>query len=54
MQPHATLERVRSTNGEPAKLLDAFQGSGNAVLALYTAIEKTFGGKLPSWVTLSN
>jgi len=54
MQPHATLERVRSTNGEPAKLLDAFQNSGNAVLALYTAIEKTFGGNLPSWVTISN
>lgn len=55
MQAHSMLERVRSTNtGEPAKLLDAFQSSGNAVLALYTAIEKTFGGKLPSWVTLSN
>jgi hypothetical protein len=55
MQAHTMLERVRSTNsGEPAKLLDAFQGSGNAVLALYSSIEKTFGGKLPSWVTLSN
>src|SRR6202162_1542926 len=55
MQAHSMLERVRSTNtGEPTKLLDAFQSSGNAVLALYTMIEKTFGGKLPSWVTLSN
>jgi hypothetical protein len=55
MQAHSMLERVRSTNtGEPAKLLDAFQSSGNTVLALYTAIEKIFGGKLPSWVTLTN
>ena len=55
MQAHSMLERVRSTSsGEPAKLLEAFQGSGNPVLALYAAIEKTFGGKLPSWVTLSN
>jgi hypothetical protein len=55
MHAHSMLERVRSTNtGEPAKLLDAFQSSGNPVLALYAALEKTFGGKLPSWVTLSN
>jgi len=55
MHAHSMLERVRSTNnGEPAKLLDAFQSSGNPVLALYSALEKTFGGKLPSWVTLSN
>jgi hypothetical protein len=55
MQAHSMLERVRSTNaGEPAKLLDAFQSSGNPVLALYSALEKSFGGKLPSWVTISN
>jgi hypothetical protein len=55
MHAHSMLERVRSTNtGEPAKLLDAFQSSGNPVLALYAALEKTFGGRLPSWVTLSN
>lgn len=52
---HSMLERVRNSNtGEPAKLLDLFQGSGNPVLALYTAIERTFGGKLPSWVTAGN
>jgi hypothetical protein len=52
---HSMLDRVRSTNsGEPAKLLDAFQSSGNPVLALYSTLEKTFGGKLPSWVTISN
>ena len=55
MHAHSMLDRVRSTNsGEPAKLLDAFKSSGNPVLALYAALEKTFGGKLPSWVTLSN
>ncbi|HWY46749.1 MAG TPA: hypothetical protein VNX70_05170 [Bryobacteraceae bacterium] len=54
MQAHLMLERVRSTNtGEPAKLLDSFQASGNAVLALYSQIERTFGSKLPPWVTLS-
>jgi hypothetical protein len=55
MQAHSMLERVRSTNtGEPAKLLDALQASGNPVLALYAALERTLGGKLPSWVTISN
>ena len=55
MHAHSMLDRVRSTNtGEPAKLLDAFQSSGNPVLSLYAALEKTFGGKLPSWVTISN
>jgi hypothetical protein len=55
LHAHSMLERVRSTNtGEPAKLLEAYQSSGNAVLALYAAVENTFGGKLPSWVTLNN
>jgi hypothetical protein len=48
------LERVRnSSNGEPAKLLSAFEGSGNAVLVLYAAEEKVFSGGMPSWVTNS-
>lgn len=55
MHAHSMLDRVRSTSsGEPAKLLDAYRASGNAVLALYAALERTFGGKLPSWVTISN
>ena len=54
MHAHSMLERVRSAgSGEPAKLLDAYQASGNPVLALYAALERAFGGKLPSWVTLS-
>jgi hypothetical protein len=48
------LEQVRnSSNGEPAKLLRAFEGSGNAVLVLYAAEEKAFGSQVPSWVTNS-
>jgi len=52
MHLHSMLERVRETNtGEPDKVLAAFQGSGNAVLALYVAQEKTFASKVPAWVT---
>ena len=51
---YSHLYRVSTNGGEPTKLLDAFQSSGNPVLALYSALEKTFGGKLPSWVTISN
>jgi hypothetical protein len=55
MHVHSMLDRVRSTNsGEPTKVLAAFEASGNSVLALYAALEKTFGGGLPSWVTKSN
>jgi hypothetical protein len=55
MHAHSMLERVRNTNsGEPSKLLDAFESSGNPVLVLYAALEKTFGGSVPSWVTKSN
>ena len=55
MHAHSMLERVRSTNGgEPAKLLDAFERSGNPVLALYAAEERVFAGQVPSWVTNSN
>ena len=51
---HSMLERVRnSSNGEPAKLLSGFQGSGNAVLVLYAAEEKAFGAQVPAWVTNS-
>ena len=47
----AMLERVReTTTGEPGKLLDEFKNSGNPILALYAALEKTFAGPLPAWV----
>ncbi|HEV2689819.1 MAG TPA: hypothetical protein VGV35_14755 [Bryobacteraceae bacterium] len=55
MHAHSMLDRVRSTSsGEPAKMLAAFETSGNRSLALYAALEKAFGGGLPAWVTKSN
>jgi hypothetical protein len=51
MHAHSMLERVRSTNsGEPAKVLEGFQKSGNPILALYAALERTFGSSVPAWV----
>lgn len=50
MPAHAMLERVRNTNnGEPAKVLAAFESSGNPVLALYAALERTFARPVPSY-----
>jgi hypothetical protein len=55
MHAHSMLERVRNTNnGEPSKLLDAFQSAANPVLVLYAAEEKVFGAQVPAWVTSSN
>ena len=52
MHVHSMLERVRATrSGEPVKMLNAFQNSGNPVLALYATLEKTFGASAPAWVT---
>ena len=46
------LERVRgSRDGEPAKVLEAFERSGSPVLALETALDNTLGTKSPAWVT---
>ena len=46
----AMLERVRNTNnGEPAKLLAAFEASGNPVLSLYAVLERTFAKANPSY-----
>ncbi len=51
MHAHSMLERVRSTNsGEPSKVLEGFQKSGNPTLALYSTLERTFGSSVPSWV----
>jgi hypothetical protein len=44
------LERVRNTNGgEPAKVLAAFEASGNPVLALYATLEQMFSQSKPSY-----
>jgi len=44
-------ERLKSAgDGEAEKLLNAYRESGNPVLVLFAALEKTFGSTLPSWV----
>jgi hypothetical protein len=51
-QANFMLERVRgSRDGEAAKVLEAFERSGNPVLALETALDKTLGAKMPAWAT---
>jgi hypothetical protein len=48
------LERVRGTHdGEPSKVRDAFEQSGNPVLALQAALDKALGAKPPGWLTSS-
>lgn len=55
MQANSMLERVRTgQNGELAKLSDAFQHSGNPVLALEIVLEKVLGAKQPGWITGEN
>jgi hypothetical protein len=48
VEPHMLLDRSQS-NAAHLKVLEAYQGSGNPALALEVALEKTFGGNLPSW-----
>jgi hypothetical protein len=44
MHAHSMLERLRRMNaGEVVKALEAYQNSGNAVLALEVMLEKTLG-----------
>jgi hypothetical protein len=51
LQANAMLERVRQTNnGEPDKVLAAFQQSGNPVLVLQVAMDKALGAKPPAWM----
>ncbi len=51
MHAQSMLQRVRLTNsGEPSKLLEGFQKSGNPILSLYATLERTFGSSTPSWV----
>ncbi|HLG96936.1 MAG TPA: hypothetical protein VKX49_11550 [Bryobacteraceae bacterium] len=46
------LERVRGTrDGEPAKVREAFERSGNPVLVLETALDKILGVRPPAWVS---
>jgi hypothetical protein len=32
-------------------VLEGFQKSGNPILILYAALERTFGSSVPAWVT---
>jgi len=49
VEPHTILNRSSNIPARHSKVLDAFQGSGNPVLALEVALEKTFSGGLPTW-----
>jgi hypothetical protein len=49
------LERVRHTNDSTlSKLSEAYQHSGNSILELEIALEKTLGARLPASVTGEN
>jgi hypothetical protein len=49
------LNRVRDTNSvEAGKVLEALGASGNPVLALYAALERTFVGNIPAWAPKTN
>jgi hypothetical protein len=49
VEPHTLLDRSATNNARHLKVLDAFQLSGNPVLALEVALEKTFSANSPSW-----
>ncbi len=49
VEPHTLLDRSASNTARHLKVLDAYQLSGNPVLALAVALEKTFGADSPSW-----
>ena len=49
VEPHTVLDRAQSAPGRHSKVLEAFQNSGNPVLELEVALEKTFGGQSPTW-----
>jgi hypothetical protein len=50
IEPHTLLERSETDSARHAKVLDAYQNSGNPVLTLAVALEKTFSGSAPGWV----
>jgi hypothetical protein len=49
VEPHTILDRSQNIPAQHTKVLAAFQDSGNPVLALEVALEKTFGGSSPTW-----
>jgi hypothetical protein len=55
IQANSVLERVRHSNDATfSKLFEAYEHSGNSILALEIALEKTLGAKLPASVTGEN
>lgn len=48
VEPHTLLDRSRSNLAQHAKILEAYQNSGNPVLTLEVALEKAFHPILPS------
>ena len=49
VEPHTLLDRSATNTARHLKVLDAYQLSGNPVLALEVALEKSFGADSPSW-----
>ena len=54
IQANSVLERIRHSNDAFSKLSEAYQHSGNSMLALEIALEMTLGAKLPAPVTREN
>jgi hypothetical protein len=49
VEPHTLLDRSENDAARHAKVLEAFQRSGNPVLMLEVTLEKTFRGNSPTW-----
>lgn len=49
-EPYTLLDRAQSNPALHAKILQAYEGSGNPVLALEVALEKSLTNGMPSWV----
>jgi hypothetical protein len=49
VEPRTVLDRSESDAARHSKVLEAYQASGNPVLALEVVLEKTFNANLPSW-----
>jgi hypothetical protein len=49
VEPHTVLDRSQTNSARRLKILQAYQESGNPVLALEVALEKTFGGAASAW-----
>jgi hypothetical protein len=52
-EPHTVLERAESYPARHAKILEAYEASGNPALMLTVALNRNFGTNLPSWAVTS-